>query len=201
MFTPDDFRRPITKGKPPFEVRILRPKEYASLLNGCKRSDNRTFLQALLYTGMRYVELQRFQNNHEWFNGEFIHLPHDAVRKDKRTQMERWVRLNQPGKMIIEYFLQIDKPLPSYQSWSMNLKRWAKNAKLDTLGLSSKTTRKTWESWLMFYYPNHLPAIALSQGHTQLISLQHYINMPFNDEEGFHMKNYVEGWSPKQRGY
>ncbi len=203
-YDPDDYKRPILKGKVKYDeyqkiekdyrIRILRPKEYAALLNGCKRTDYRTMLQAMLYTGVRYVELKRLQSHPDWFDGEYLHLPFDAVHKEKRTQMERWVRLNQTGKMVLEYFLRSDKPMPTYQSWSMNLKRWARNVKLDSTGLSSKTTRKTWESWLMFYYPNQLPAIALSQGHTQMISLRHYVNMPFNDEDKLLMKKYVEGW-------
>jgi len=36
------------------------------------------------------------------------------------------------------------------------------------VGLSAKTFRKTWESWLLFSYPDKAMEIALSQGHTEL---------------------------------
>ena len=57
------------------DVRVLRPHEYKALLRGCSKPDFRTLLQTLLYTGMRYVEMKRFQKHPEWFTGEFIHLP------------------------------------------------------------------------------------------------------------------------------
>jgi len=178
-----------------YNVRILRPEEYKLLLSGCSRHEYRTMLQALLYTGMRYIEMKRFQRFPSWFDGNgFIHLPKDAVLKDKRTQMERFVRLNPQGKLVIEYFVQLRRKLPSYQSWSMNMKCWARRAGLSEKGLSSKTLRKTWESWLMFYYPQRSMDVALSQGHTTVTSLQHYLNMPFDERDKIYMKEFVEGW-------
>jgi integrase len=190
VFEQSDFKKAIMRSR----IRILRPNEYQKLLNGCRKTDYRTILQALLYTGMRYIEMQRLQKNPSWFDGEFIHLPQEATRKVKRTQKERWVRLNQSGRMIIEYFIQCKTPLPSWQSWSVNLKRWGERVGLDPNGLSAKTTRKTWESWLMFYYPNQIANITLSQGHTQITSLQYYVNMPFNERDKLEMRKYVEGW-------
>ena len=187
---PSEFRREIMK----MGVRVLRPKEFKALLSGCPKQEYRTMLQAMLYTGMRYIELQRFQKYPSWFDGEFIHLPRMADRKVKRTQRERWVRLNQVGKTIIEYFTQLKKPLPSYQSWSMNLKCWARRVGLSEPGLSAKCTRKTWESWLVFYYHQQLPMILLSQGHNTITSIQHYMNVPFTETDRIEMKNYVEGW-------
>jgi hypothetical protein len=35
---------------------------------------------------MRFVELQRFQKNSQWFDGEFIHLPEEVVLKQERKQ-------------------------------------------------------------------------------------------------------------------
>jgi hypothetical protein len=46
----------------------------------------------------------------------------------------------------------------------------------------------------MFYYPNHIANITLSQGHTQITSLQHYVNMPFNEYDKLEMRKYVDGW-------
>jgi hypothetical protein len=153
--------------------------------------------------------MQRFQECPSWFDGDFVHLPKEASRKVKRTQQERWVRLNNQGKMIVQYFNNIKTPMPSYQSWNQNLACWAFRAGFPEAikkktkdgsdvyvcpGLSVKTTRKTWESWLMFYYPQQIAMITLSQGHTQLTSLQHYINMPFTETDRIEIRNYVEGW-------
>ena len=190
MYSNEDFKRPIIR----MGTRILRPKEFKQLLSGCPKTDYRTMLQCLLYTGVRYIELKRFQSFPSWFDGDFLHLPHEASRKKMRTQRERWVRLNQPGKMIVEYFTKIKTPVPTYVSFNANLKCWAKRSGLDPTGLSVKTTRKTWESWLMFYYPQQVASITLSQGHTAITSIQHYVNMPFTETDKLEMKNYVEGW-------
>lgn len=192
------FKNPIILHK----TRILRPKEYKALLAGCPKIEYKTMLQALLYTGLRYIELQRFQRNPQWFDGEFIHLPSEASKKKLRTQKERWIRLNNQGRMVIQFFITVKNKVPTYQSWTENLKCWARRGGLEDVGLSVKTTRKTWESWLMFYYPEQMPLITLSQGHTQLISLQHYLNMPFTEADRIEIKNYVEGWvqNPKYYG-
>lgn len=198
MIKPDtEFKAPILRQK----VRILRPKEFQAILNGVPKIEYRTLLQALLYTGMRYVEMKRFQKHPEWYDGDFIHLPKEAVLKEKRTQAERWVRLNNQGRMIIQYFIQSKTQLPSYQSWNVNLKRWGRNAGLSSDGLSVKTTRKTWESWLMFCHPTHIAMITLSQGHTTLTSLQHYVNMPFTESDRIEIQNYIQGWMPNDARY
>jgi len=187
----NEFKNPIIRRR----VRILRPKEYQVLLQCCTKSHHRTMLQTLLYTGMRYIELQRLQEHPSWFDGDFINLPKTADRKVKRTQPERTVRLNQTGKTIIEYFLRLKEPLPAYQNWRENMRRWGTRAKLNPEGLGVKTTRKTWESWLMFFYTQtRMAEIALSQGHDTLTSLQHYLNMPFTEVDRLEMKPMVEGW-------
>lgn len=176
-------------------TRILRPCEYKKLLEGCPKQDLKTILQALLYTGMRYIELKRFQDYPSWFDGnQFIHLPRIADRKVMRTQKERYVRLNPPGKLIIEYFLQLKRSMPSYQSWQENMETWAKRGGISPNRMFAKTTRKTWESWITFFYPQRVMEIALSQGHTTVTSLEHYINMPFTDIDRMEMKQFVAGW-------
>ena len=192
MHKPTDYKQPIIR----MGVRILRPSEYEKLLHSVMKQHHRTMLQTLLYTGMRYIELQRFQEYPSWFTGDFIHLPKIADRKVKRTQPERWVRLNQQGRMIVEYFLQMKDKMPEYQNWREGMRRWAINAGLEPDGLGCKTTRKTWESWLMFYYPGYMADVTLSQGHDTVTSIQHYLNMPFTEVDHLQMKSYVEGWRP-----
>lgn len=195
MYNEDDFKKPIIKQK----TRIFRPYEWERLMRGCSKIEYKTMLEALLYTGMRYIEMQHFQTYPSWFDGDFVHLPRElATKKRKRKQEERWVRLNNQGKMAIRHFISLDKKLPSYQSWNENLKCWCRRANLDIEGISVKSTRKTWESWLMFYYPERIMDITSSQGHTQTTSLQHYCNMPFTDRDELEIKQYVEGWVTKK---
>lgn len=175
-------------------TRILRPCEAIQLIDFIPKRNHEIQFKALLLSGVRYVEAQRLFEHPEWFDGRFIHLPSTAVKKAKRKQMERWVRINPLGREIIKNFLLLEKNLPTWQTWSENLRRWATKSGLDPNGLSPKTTRKTWESWLTFYYPDKLTNIVLSQGHTVLTAIQHYINMPFVEKDKQDMREFVEGW-------
>ena len=184
-------KNPITRNG----VRIFRPDECKRFIAAIPKPEYRTMFQALLYSGMRYVEMKRLWKHPNWFDGEFINLPREAVFKQKRSQLERSVTLNPQGRMAIEFYLRNKKcQLPSWQGWHENLTRWAENAHLDPIGMSAKTTRKTWESWLVFYYPNRIANIVLSQGHILVTSLQHYLNMPFNSEDKLLMREFVQGW-------
>jgi integrase len=175
-------------------TRILRPSEFDELKSACPKPDYKIMLQALLYTGMRYVEMQRLYENPSWFDDDTIRLPRTAMKKSKRKQLDRDVRLNMQGRIIVEQFLNLRYGLPSIQAWGQNMKRWAKYAGIDPAKLSAKTTRKTWESWLVNYYPTQSIAIAASQGHTTVTQFEHYINMSFDEVDKLQMKKYIGGW-------
>jgi len=180
---------PIVKSR----VRILRPREYEQLREGAKTLDNRTRLDALLLSGVRYVEAQRLQIHPDWLDGKFVHLPEFAERKVKRRQKERWIRLSSRGVTLLPHFF--DKPsLPDWKTWSENLERWAKRGGLDPIGLSAKMSRKTWESWLVASYPERVLEVFLSQGHTETTALQHYLNLPFTESDKNAMFDWTSGW-------
>jgi hypothetical protein len=174
-------------------VRILRPAEYEQLREGAAILENQTRSDALLLTGLRYVEAQRLQTNPKWVDGRFIHLPASAQRKAKRLQRERWIRLSSKGANLLPYFFKT-KPLPTWRGWTQNMQRWAGHSRLDPIGLGPKTLRKSWESWLVASYSERVLEVFLSQGHTQLTALNHYLGLPFTaiDKEG--MKEWVGGW-------
>ena len=151
-------------------------------------------VEALLYSGMRYIEVQRLYENPNWFNGDTIHLTKDAIKKKKATISERYVHLNQAGRRAIRYFLSGKNNLPDYSTWRENLKRWMKKARLYPDYMSPKTTRKTWESWLVWYYQEKIATIFGSQGHNELTALRHYVNLPFNTGDKEEMKAFLEGW-------
>ena len=175
-------------------VRILRPSEYESLNEGAGTLENRTLCDGLLLTGLRYVEAQRLQENPDWLDGRFIHLPIQSQRKVKRQQRERWVRLSSKGLTVVPYFLK-SKRLPTWKAWSEDLKRWASHSQLDTTGLGPKSMRKTWESWLVSSYPERVLEVFLSQGHTQMTALSHYLGLPFTQADKNAMLEYVGGWA------
>jgi integrase len=182
-----------TQRAEPSFVRILRVWEYEMIRDAAKTTDNQTRLDALLLTAMRYVEAQRLQKHREWLQGRAIHLTSIASRKARRTQVDRWVKLSDMGVAILPFFFKV-KELPSWDAWHDNLERWALKAGLNPVGLSPKTTRKSYESWLIYSFPNRLVEVLLSQGHTETVSLEHYLNMPFVDEDRKQMERWVRGW-------
>ncbi|MDE1854405.1 MAG: site-specific integrase [Thaumarchaeota archaeon] len=188
-------------------TRILRPQEFAPILSASGRIPGwqgsglwgPTFLVTLLMTGMRYVEGQRLQwHGSEWYKGgPFLHLPKEAVGKVRRTQVDRWVRLTPMGCKVVKKFIGCPVALPSWWAWGDALKRWANESGIDPSALGPKTMRKTWESWLIFYYrdkPNSWPIIAQSQGHTGKTSMDHYLNAPFVESERLMMEPWVRGY-------
>lgn len=187
----------FNKNKVPLIIentRVFRPFEYKLLLGAIPKKEHRTNISGLFYTGLRYVEAQRFKENPQWFDGEFIHLPEMACLKGERKQLRRVIILNPVGRTIVQYFLDNGVNLPCWQSWKDNLRRWAVKAGLNPEKINVKTTRKTWESFLMSTYPTKLNEITLSQGHTAITSIQHYQAIGFNDNDKRDMLEFVEGW-------
>ncbi len=184
-------------------IRIFRPSELDSLIDGVvnictKRSCEYMWfeiLNALLYTGMRYVELQRFAGHKEWFDKTTmsIYLPKEASRKKKRTMPDRYVYLSSQGVVIVDNFLRRVKKVPQLRSANWILKK-ASEKTIGSKGVSVKSFRKTWESWLVVSYPNSIPLISMSQGHTELVSLKHYLNIPFSKEDIKEIKVRTAGW-------
>jgi integrase len=172
-------------------VRIWRPFEVKALIDSIPKFEHQIIFKVLLYSGMRYAEAKRFKDNPNWYDGNFIHL---ISLKKKARQKERWIHLTPRGKEVIATFLQLDMSLPVTNVWWENLHRWGKKANMDTVGFSPKSTRKTYESWLVWYFPEKQNLIMLSQGHTDAVSFNHYLNMPFTDKDKIYMKEFVEGW-------
>lgn len=184
------YGKPILKGG----VRILRPNEYAGLrASAASRSpDNGVNLDATLTTGMRFIEARRLQPHPDWFDGTFVYLPPGAQLKAESLQKERWVRMGERGILSLASFWS-SRPLPVWQTWRENLARWANAAGLDPVGLSPKTTRKTYEAWLMKSFPERQIEIFMRQGHTSATSIRYYLNLPFTDEDKAGMEEWVRG--------
>lgn len=187
-------KKAILKGKK-VKTRILRPAEYLLLRSAAATEiNNLTNLDACLLLGARYLECKKIQLNQDWFDGDFIHMPWTEELSKSRHNPDRWIRLSSMGKVIMPYFLENKKTLPSVQAWDKNLKKWAKKAGFEGEGVSARSLRKTYESWLIFYYPDASNLIFLSQGHATLTSLHHYINLPFTVEDKREMEKWVEGY-------
>lgn len=178
-------------------VRVFRPYEVKQIIRSIDKNKYRRIFEACLFSGMRYVELKRLQRHHKWFDpySGFITLPQISQKKVKQKEKERWVRLNPRGVDKVSIFLEIGKKIPTYVTWRKNLRSWCKNAGLDDDGMSVKVTRKTWESWLVYYYPQNLVNIFKSQGHSEMTSLKHYLGLPFSEQDGKDMEEFVGGFT------
>lgn len=172
-------------------VRIFRPHELTALVNAIPKMDHRIRFETLLYTGSRYIEINWLHKHPDAFDGNAIKMP---STKTMAREKERYIRLNLNGKRTVTLFLRDKQGLPAQSVWDRNLIRWAKKAGIDTSHVSSKSTRKTWESWLVTMYPQNFPQIVLSQGHTRETSMEFYLGLPFNDRDKEDMPFYTQGW-------
>jgi len=173
-------------------IRIMRPHEMTALLHAIPKFIHRNRLQALLYTGCRYTELQWLFNHRNALKGNSILMP---STKPEARHKERYIRLTQNGVRAVKDFLNSKKNLPTHQTWDENLKRWCTQAGIDPKGVSSKFTRRTWEAWLFTQYgEKHKLDIFLSMGHTEKVAMEFYLMLPFSDEDKSAMHLYTDGW-------
>ncbi|OGM01675.1 hypothetical protein A3K72_00640 [Candidatus Woesearchaeota archaeon RBG_13_36_6] len=180
---------------PENNVRIFRPHEVTALIRNIPKKVNIERFEALLYTGSRFSEMREVHGKMGRIDGNFIRLMNTkALVKEKF----RYVRLNNPGLRAVEYYMRHSKPLPTHQTWDENLKKWCKYAGLDATGVCAKSTRKTWESWLVTMYPKYITQIYLSIGHSSDTALKHYLQLPFTTTDVANMNFYTEGWIQSQ---
>jgi integrase len=172
-------------------VRILRPSEIKAITDSIPKMDHKDKLEALLYTGCRYTELQWLYTHQDAFQRTTILMP---STKPEARHKERYIRLNANGIRAVTYFLRSKTNLPAHAGWDENLIRWCSKAGILPDGVCCKSTRKTWESWLATMYPNNFQQIFLSQGHTERVSMEYYLMLPYDEEDKKDMGFYTDGW-------
>jgi integrase len=177
-------------------VRVFTPAEVDALVGAIKQPHHRTLFNVLLWTGMRYVEVQRLHEHPEYVlqTRGYIDLPFDAARKKKgkRTPPQRQVPIPQQLAGELPYFFRNPAP-PTVQVWGRNLKRWAVAAGIGNEGVSPKSTRKTIESW-MVVIDMPMNKVCLRQGHDSATSLGYYQNMAFTYDEVAEIKRRLASW-------
>lgn len=183
--------------------RVLTPEEMTRIRSVISKPSNRALFDLLLYTGLRLSEVS--QVSPDTFDQERGVL---SIRsgKAKATQRTRNVILSPKGSAAVKAFLTTPKVPGSPTAWQMNLIRWARQADLSPLpghdqdeggnpyGITVRTSRKTWESWLLTAHPDKPTNIALSQGHTETTALRHYLNISFAQAEREAIRQEVAGW-------
>lgn len=172
-------------------VRVFRPREMRKLIRAIDKNEYKDKLEALLYSAARYKELQWLYEHQARFRGEAIHLKNT---KAKATRGYRYVHLNRQGQRAVENFLRAETNLPTNQVWGRNLKRWCRYADIPPDHACAKSTRKTFESWLVMIYPQRIFEILASVGHKSTTALNHYLTFPFTEDDKKEMLYFVEDW-------
>ena len=70
-------------------IRILRPGECKMLMAAIPKPEYKVMFQALLYSGMRYVETQRLKKHPEWFDGSFIRISYGEGHLKEKSRFKR----------------------------------------------------------------------------------------------------------------
>jgi integrase len=188
--------KPILKTIEKKSIRVLRPMEYKAIWNASKKFQNQIVLDTLLLTAGRITELKEMQINRQWFDftNNSIHVKEHKIKRMERGVLDRYIHLSIKGSVVVQTFLHNGFKIPSYPTIQENLRRWATASGISTESLSAKTFRKTYESWLVFSFPEKSLSILQSTGHTQSVALSHYLNMPFTEKDKLEMSEYVTGW-------
>lgn len=168
---------------------ILTPSEYRSLIASIPKLKARFQVETMLNTGMRYIELRRFDEHPGYFDpkNRMISLPGTSTKTGK----SRDVHLTPQYSSRLELFLSSQRlDFPARQVMDMNLKRW-----VPELHCTVKTFRKTWETWLLATYQDRNLDVWMSQGHTGTVSMNHYYGSVGRiKSEMDAVREYVKGW-------
>lgn len=191
------------KGTP---LRVLRPIEYDLIREKIDSENTKLVLDLSLYTGMRYIEILRLARNLDWIREQThtIYLSNEASLKVERKSPDRFVHLSREGWHVVQDFrrrgLKPDDDLYTRRGFTKFLKARAVEAGVSTEGLSAKTLRKTFESWLVQALvikgnqPSALSLIAKSFGHTEGTAIAHYINLDFTKDDVEKIMVRTSGW-------
>ena len=186
-------------------ARVLFPGDYEKL-----RAQMPEYYQiicdAMLLSGMRPVEFERFQPS--WYRGSrrVIVLPKEACLKQKCKFKERTIRLSLAGcdafdRLTTTTVKHKGKEIPVYQmlpkrvAFRYAMIRYAKLAGIGEEGMSPKMFRKTLVSWLVACYPEKSLYIQASMGHDGDTIVNNYLGLGFTKEMQDHIMNkYLNEW-------
>ena len=183
--------------------RVLTPSEADQMRSVISKPSSRILFDLMLYTGLRLVEVKQLRDNPAIFDHERRTI---TIRsgKVKASQLSRNVCLSDKGLVAVQEYLKNPSVPSSSTVWQQNLIRWGQRARLQHVpgqeetnnpnGLTVRTTRKSWESWLLEAYPDKIINITLSQGHTETTALRHYFNISFTTAEKEAIKEQTKGW-------
>jgi integrase len=149
---------------------------------------------AALLSGMRPIELSRFEPS--WYRGSrrVIVLPEGACLKEKCEYEARTITLSLAGCDAFDKFTSAlikhkGKMIPAYQKLPKRvafrdaLLRYAESAEMSNVGIMPKMFRKTLVSWLVACYPEKQAYIQASMGHNQDTIVKNYLGLGIPKEQ------------------
>lgn len=188
-------------------TRILTPSEYAWLRRYLPTELHREFLDGLLVTGMRATEWEAFvRDDFDWYDQprRSIVVPEYAVKKVKVKVKRRNIMLSDAGILAIDKLIRRQDAIPKNApllhmplraSWGVTLRRAAYKGRIpDPDTIVPKSTRKTWESWLILTHPNNSLQITMSMGHDDRTAMRHYLGLGWSVQELIEAKEYTRGF-------
>lgn len=186
------------QGGKKLKSRVLFPEEVLAIIKvledmGKSAKDDLTNFKMCLLLGARYEESKWIQLHSECYDKESRNIIYET-KKVKVEYKKRKIRLSNLAMNEIGHFFTVDKYLPTQNGWDKKLKYYARLAGITDEGVSSRMMRKTYESWLMFYFPERKYEILQSQGHKEITAFEHYLKTDFIEKDRQLMKEFVEGW-------
>lgn len=190
----------------PLEIagsRIFTPLEVKRIQKVISKPSLLALFNLLLFTGMRLSEVAELARKPLLFDPVRRCIEIHSTKSKAKTAVRK-VRLNDQGIEAVKEYLKNPYVPSSSSTWQNNLIRWSRQAHLTEFDypdspsnpykVTVRSTRKTWESWLISCYEEKLPTITKSQGHTETVALKHYIDFGFMQDELEQIAGYTAGW-------
>ena len=186
-------------------ARILFPSDYQKLREQMPRY-YQLICDAFLLSGMRPVEMMRFQPSWYRASRRVLQLPAEACLKERCKFKERQIKLSLAGcdafdKLVTEKTKFKGREVFAYEripkraAFQYALKRYAVLAGIGAEGMNPKMFRKTLVSWLVACYPEKTLYIQSSMGHDADTIVHNYMGMVFTREQMDEMRmKYLNEW-------
>jgi integrase len=186
-------------------ARVLFPTDWEKLREQMPRY-YQIICDCELLSGMRPIELFRFDPS--WYRGSrrVIVLPKGACKKEKCEYKERTITLSLSGCDAFDHLISEKvkfkgkdvfayEMIPKRVAFRDALLRYATLAGIGTEGISPKMFRKTLVSWLIACYPEKQAYIQASMGHSGDTIVNNYLGLGFprNEIDLMRMK-YLNEW-------
>ena len=174
-------------------ARVLFPEDYEKMREHMPRY-YQLICDALLLSGMRPVEMSRFQPSWYRASRRVLELPKDACRKERCLYKTRTIKLSLRGcdafDLLISEKTKFKRKevfayerIPERVAFRDALKRYATLAGIGSDGITEKMFRKTLVSWLVACYPEKQAYIQASMGHNQDTIVQNYLGIVFTRDQ------------------